>query len=250
LWVGESLGAVERACLRSVLRQGHGLALYCYGEPPRGVPEGTELRDAGEIIPEQTIPQQWRVRADLYSDWFRYELQRRGAGTWLDTDVYLIAPIDHDSPYLFGEQQTGMLNNAVLRLPPTSPILPRLLEPFERRTTPRWLPRRLYWASRVREWLTGSADLTRLPWGTTSPHALTAIARDTGLYHLAQPMERFYPVPWQQADWILDPALSLDEMIAPGTVAVHLWNEVIKSFKNRPAPAGSFLERLQREGSD
>src|SRR5690349_7920416 len=33
LWIGESLGAVERACLRSVLRQGHSLALYCYDRP-------------------------------------------------------------------------------------------------------------------------------------------------------------------------------------------------------------------------
>ena len=33
-----------------------------------------------------------------------------------------------------------------------------------------------------------------------------------------------------------------------GTVAIHLWNECIKGFKNEPAPDGSFLSRLKREG--
>jgi hypothetical protein len=33
------------------------------------------------------------------------------------------------------------------------------------------------------------------------------------------------------------------------TVTVHLWNERIKHFKEKPAPKGSFLARLQQEGA-
>jgi hypothetical protein len=130
-----------------------------------------------------------------------------------------------------------------------SPLLPRFLEPFLTRRTPRWLPWYKYAPRRARELLTGKVDLTDLPWGTTSPVALTALAREFGLTHLAQPQERFYPMPWQKADWIRDPAIAVEDVIGPGTVAIHLWNYCISSFKNEPAPVGSFLERLQREGA-
>jgi hypothetical protein len=239
---------LERACLKSVVPEGHRLALYCYS-PPSGVPEGVELRDAAAILARAELMQVSGGRADLYSDWFRYELLRRGPGTWLDTDVYVIGAIDGEKPYLFGQQAPGMLNNAVLRIPPDSPLLSGLLEPFERRTTPRWLPWRTYVPMRARELLAGRADLTGAPWGTTSPHALTALARKLRLDRLAEPVPRFYPVPWQRAEWILDPSARLEDVTSPETVAIHLWNERIRTFKNQPAPPGSFLRRLQEEGA-
>ncbi|HVM38980.1 MAG TPA: hypothetical protein VM265_11415 [Sphingomicrobium sp.] len=248
LWIGESLGPVERACLRSVLRQGQHMVLYCY-QLPAGVPEGVEVRDAAEVLPESSARAAWVGRNDLYSDWFRYELLRRELGTWLDTDVYLLRPIDLEKPYLFGAQASDTINNAVLRIPPESPLLSLLLEPFHKRTTPRWLPRRTYWRLRLREIIAGGADLTRVPWGTTSPHALTVLAERLGLDQWAEPVEVFYPMPWENADWIRDPAHKLEDVVTEQTVAVHLWNECIRTFKNDPAPAGSFLERLQREGA-
>jgi hypothetical protein len=247
LWVGASLGPVERACLHSMARHGHHVALYCYSEPA-GVPAEVELRDASSVLPYEKIPQAWMHRADLYSDWFRYELLLRGLGTWVDTDVYFVAPLNGTKPCLFGVEAPGILNNAVLRLPPDSPLLPRFLEPFIKQTTPKWMPWRTYLPTRARELLTGKADLSQIPWGTTSPWALTALAREFGIDHLAEPQERFYPMPWQRADWIVDPAIAVEDVIGAGTVAIHLWNRCIAAFKNDPAPAGSFLHRLQQEG--
>ena len=249
LWIGDALGPVERACLKSVVRTGHRLALYCYDEPT-GVPDGVEVRDASLILSRDAITARSEGHPNLYSDWFRYELLRRSLGTWIDADVYVIGQIDGDKAYLFGEQAPGTVNNAVLRLPADSPLLPRLIEPFETATTPHWLKWRFYFPSRIRQLVTGRADLTRLPWGSTGPHALTALAKDYGVYGFADPIERFYPAPWQKAGWILDPAISLDDIATPDTVAVHLWNESIKAFKDRAAPDGSFLQRLQREGSE
>ncbi|HEX2804107.1 MAG TPA: hypothetical protein VHN55_09040 [Sphingomicrobium sp.] len=248
LWVGDALGPVERACLRSILRHGHSVALYCYRKPA-GIPAGVEVRDASAILPQDRIPPEWWGRADLYSDWFRYVLLQRGLGTWVDSDIYLVAPLDMEKPYLFGVEDAPMLNNAVLRTPPDSPLLPRLLEPFVRRTTPRWMPLRKYLPMRAREILTGRVDLAKIPWGTTSPRALTALTLEYGLHDLAEPQERFYPMPWQQARWILDPAVSIDDVTTADTVAVHLWNRCIADFKNEPAPPGSFLHRLQLEGA-
>ena len=248
LWIGDELGPVERACLRSIARH-HRMALYCYDDL-RGVPNEVELRDASEILPYETVTAPWCARADLYSDWFRYELLRRGLGTWVDTDVYLLSPFDMDSPYLFGVESPKYLNSAVFRAPTDSPLIPRLLDPFVKQTTPKWIPWHKYLPRRLRELLTGKVDFTDLPWGTMSPVALTVLARELGLTHLAQPQERFYPVSWQEAPWILEPYIGLADVVGEGTVAIHLWNYCISSFKNEPAPHGSFLERLQSEGAE
>jgi hypothetical protein len=176
-------------------------------------------------------------------------LLRRGLGTWVDTDIYLLRPLDLECSYLFGFESKDRLNSAVFRAPSDSPLLTGLLEPFEKRTTPRFMSWRHYGPKRLRELITGKVDMTDIPWGTTSPAALTGLARELGLTHLAQPRERFYPAPWQQADWIVDPDTSLADVIGQGTVAVHLWNYCIASFKNDPAPHGTFLARLQQEGA-
>ena len=245
MWIGDRLGPVERACLRSVVRQGHSWALYCYA-PPAGIPEGVEVRDAVEILPESALFRHRSGSFALFADWFRYELLLRGLGTWVDTDVYLLAPLDGEREYLFGEQHAGLINNAVLRLPPESPMLPQLLRPFREGTAPAGLPLR----SQLKRLVPGQAELADLPWGSTGPHALTALARRFGLASEALPPDVFYPVPWQRAEGIRDPSLQLSDMVTERTVAVHLWNERIRGFKDQPAPEGSFLHRLQKEGAD
>jgi hypothetical protein len=249
LWIGSSLGPVERACLKSMLRHGKSVSLYCYAEPS-GVPNGVMIKDAASIIPLETLKSRCGDRADLYSDWFRYLLLQRGLGTWLDMDVYVVGEIDGEAEYLFGKQTPTTINNAVLRLPADGAILSALLDPFQRSVIPPWLPWRSYVPMRLRQLFTGRVDLRQAPWGTTSPHALTALARTHGVDHWAEPEDRFYPVPWQRAQWILDPNITLKQLITPNTRAVHLWNECIKRYKNDPAPAGSFLERLHAEGRD
>lgn len=248
LWIGDAIGPVERACMRSVLRQGHGLNLYCYALPA-GVPEGVEVRDAGTILPQDRFFLGSRGSVTPFSDWFRYELQRRGGGTWIDTDMYLVAPLDGSADMLFGEEKPGLINNAVLRLPPESELLRALLDIFERRQTPPGLPWRAWLQSQLHELLHGAPDLRRLPWGATGPIAITAFARKFGVAANALAADVFYPVPWEQATWIVEPRLRLEDRIGEQTAGVHLWNECIKDLKNDRAPRGSFLERLQQEGA-
>lgn len=249
LWIGDSLGPVERACMRSVLRQGHSLALYCYGRPS-GVPDGVELREASTVLPESEVMFHRTGSPGLFADWFRLELQKRALGTWIDLDMYLLGPIDLAQPYLLAEEEPGLINNAVLRLPSDSPMLPLLIEPFEKRTTPSWLPWHRYLWAKAGELLHGEADLSQLPWGTTGAYGLTALARRFGLYSLAYPPDVFYPTGWRQARWIVDPGVKPDDVTTERTRAIHLSNQCIAAFKNLPAPEGSFLSRLQREGAD
>lgn len=246
LWVGDGFGAVERACLRSVLRQGHRLTLYCYREPI-GIPDGLQVEDASTILPEASIVRHRSGSVAPFSDWFRYELLKRGLGTWIDTDMYLLCPLDEDAENLFGEERPGIINNAVLRLPAESPALDELLAPF-RGVVPAWLAPKHRLSSSLRQWLKGGVDVGAMPWGTTGPAALTAVAAKLGLSSCALPPSVLYPVPWERAEWIRDPAFHLDRMVTSETVGIHLWNECIKGFKEGPARRGSFLERLHREG--
>src|SRR5438270_4096743 len=174
LWIGDSFGLVERACLRSIVRQGHRLTLYCYGAPP-GIPEGVELDDASQILPESAVVRHRRGSVAPFADRFRYELLKRDLGTWIDADMYLIRPLDEEREYLFGEERPGVINNAVLRLPANSPVLDYLLTPFQG-TTPPWLARRHRLALHLRRSLGLKVGVGAMPWGTTGPAALTAAA--------------------------------------------------------------------------
>lgn len=249
LWIGDELGAVERACLQSVMRQGHHVALYAY-RCPEGIPEGVDLRDAGTILPERKVFTGRNGSFAAFSDWFRYELLARGLGTWVDTDVYLLKPLDTGRTHLFGEESPGILNNAILRLPADSPMITLLLEPFREAEIPRGLTWRQRLPLLVHRLLSGHVDLRRLPWGSTGPLALTAIARQFGLMGEALPSDMFFPVHWHRADWLANPAVKLEQVASDRTVAIHLWNECIKHLKAKPAPEGSFLKRLQDEGRE
>lgn len=247
-WIGPRLGRVERACLRSMLRQGHEVALYCY-RPVEGVPAGVEIREAAAILGEDKVMRHRGGSVALFANWFRYELQRRGLGIWIDVDQYLLAPIAAPRPHLYGWQEEGVITNAVLRLPRESPILPELLEIFEQGRVPFWLSRPQRLAARFRLWTTGRTGLSHMPWGTAGPYALTAIAMRHGLASEAVPPTIFYPVHYRDAAWLRDPSRALEDMVAPDTIGIHLWNELIKPWKNEPAPPGSFLARLHEEGA-
>jgi hypothetical protein len=248
LWIGPSLGAVERACLRSILRQGHPVSLYSY-EEPAGVPDGVEVRDASEILPEHLIVRHHTGSVALFSNRFRYELLRRGCGVWVDTDFYLLAPLPDDRPYLFGRYAEGVIDSGLLRLPPDSPLLPELLAPFDEHEVPAWLPPRARAAAWWRLRTTGRTQIARMPWGSLGPRAVTAAVHRHGLHHLALPPEVLCAVHWDDARWIRSPSIGVEHVTTPRTRAVHLYNEIIKWFKDQPAPAGSFLARLQDEGA-
>jgi hypothetical protein len=237
--------------LRSVLHYNQRVTLYTYckiGNVPRGV----IVADAEEILPRDRI----FAHGDsgsvaVFADWFRYQLQALGKGTWVDCDAYMIAPLDGQSPYLMGvDRPGGMIQNGILRVPPDSPMLPDLLRFYEDPFVPSWVPWKSWLKAQGRRLLSGRIDPALLPWGTGGPLGLTALAKRHGLYELALPADVLYPKPWEEADWIRDPSIRLEDVTTSRTVSVHLYNERIKHFKNAPKPpAGSFLDRLHREGA-
>lgn len=248
LWIGPQLSFLERACLRSALKWGHAVALYCYREPA-GVPEGVELRDASELFPESAVITHRGGSPSLFSNRFRYELQRRSLGIWIDCDLYFIGPLGEQPKTIVGDQGGGVLAMGILRLPSDCPMLEPLAALFDERSVPPWLP----WRAAIAAWwrlkTTGRSGLPDMPWGSAGPNALNWLARKHGWTQHAQPPSRFYPVHWTDADWLLDPGRPLETVIKADTIAVHLWNELIKRHDLTAAPAGSFAARLVAEGA-
>jgi hypothetical protein len=87
-----------------------------------------------------------------------------------------------------------------------------------------------------------------MPWGTAGPRALTYLADRHGIASLASPPDTFHPIHWRSAQAICDPALPLEAIVSEETLGIHLWAEITRKFHSAPAPEGSLLHRIQREG--
>jgi hypothetical protein len=249
LWVDGALGPVERACIRSVLAQGHRLVLWHYG-PLKGVPEGVELADGDEVVPRERLfrhvpSASWA----LFSNLFRYCMLQQARGLWLDSDMYLLRPIPWDGSPLFGLGESGLAATSLIGLPADNPVLAELIAYFDAHAIPPWLPLRWRLRFAFQRAIAGSYRLETVPWGTLGPHGFTALLKRHGLLNQARPMQVFVPWSWREANWIFSPDEPLESRITPDTLAAHLFNEVIRPRKNLPPPPGSFIERLHREGA-
>ncbi len=92
LWIGERLSPMERLSITSFLRNGHPFHLYVYGKPD-GVPEGTVVLDANEILPSSRI---FKYAAHNtyagFANFFRYKLLSEKGGWWVDADTVCLKP--------------------------------------------------------------------------------------------------------------------------------------------------------------
>jgi len=251
LWIGKGLSYIERLSFVSMLHQGHPVALYIYS-PVENVPDGVEIRDANTILPEEAIIYDHQTRSPaLFTNHFRYELQRHNAGTWVDADLVLLAPLP-ERDYLFGWESEKRINGAVFKAPADSELLRYLLEFTQASPViPPWWPE---WKKRLqglRAFLGWPIKHQDMPWGTFGPGAITYFVHECGLASDVLPKNVFYPIHHNNADWFFDPRVNINRYLGEDTIAVHLWNKLITQYKDAPAPKGSFIqEQCHRLGID
>lgn len=246
IWIGPRLGPIHAACLKSFVRHGHRTRLYIY-EEPSDIPEGVELVDASQLIPAEYTVRYSRNDMHkgsyaLFSDFLRYEILKTGAGLYVDCDVYCLRPIE-DEDYIFGYQDSGQINGAVLKLPPDSPALKNLLAIRDAKAfIPPWLSTRKQKKYRRRALLGIPKKIENMPWGIAGPEAVTWYLKKDGLHKYAKPIDVFYPVHYYQTALFSDPNISIKSLATPRTLALHLYNEMIKHLDLEDVPAGSPLE--------
>lgn len=222
LWIGQTLSPYEELCLASFVAGGFDVDLWVYGDVAR-VPAGVRLRPAAELVAESEVftylgqPLAYGGTSNV----FRYRMLQREATAWIDADVLLVGDALPSDPELFGLESPGVINGAVLRLPPGSPALD-------------------YLASHV-----GRFDRATVKHGMTGPRILSEALREFDLVGRAQPVDVLYPLHWSEAWKLFDPRATEEvERRVGGSATVHLWNEMLRlggTVKDHRPPAGSFL---------
>src|SRR5271166_1311592 len=253
LWIGEELGYIEKLTLASALSVGHSFTVYSYAPGKlRGVPSGVEVRDANEVVPYQELAHYFDGgSAALGTDFFRYAMQAKGLGTWVDLDLYFIRPIDFDDEYVFGWEHKTSINGAVLSLPANSDMVRELCDiPHMNWRPPFYGPRKtaiFYW----RRLTEGDIRPEKNRWGTFGPMFLTYLAKKYRVAKQAKERSVFYPVRHQQAKLLFGPPEPVESLLTNETRTVHLWHSVLVREARVSPPPGSYLEAAcRRHGLD
>jgi len=254
LWIGPALSTVEKLTINSFLANGHDFHLYAYSDI-EGVPAGTTIRDANEILPESSIfTYQCEYAKGSYAafaNYFRYSLLLRRGGWWVDTDVVCLRPFDFPDEVVVAQSFEGKWGvlpiNCVIKPPPGD----RLME----------------WAAEKCE----SVKVDELKYGETGPLLIQRGVKELGYADRCADFDVFCPFTWRQLreglvyqdSTFATPALNeLKELyrrlfrplairgrITRNTVAVHLWNEVWRQNgldKNARYHPSCFFEQAKR----
>ena len=231
LWIGGDLSFLEQLCLKSFVDAGHHLKLYSY-QPIGNAPDGIEMADAGEILPQSDFLRHARTDSPaLHSDLFRYHLLARSDRTiWADTDAYCVKPFETASGHFFAwESETG-INGGVLGLPPDSQALAELLEfTTDEYAIPDW-----YGDDYRRELEEMKAAGTPVhagdqPWGVWGPHALTHFLKKTGESRHALPRVALYPFAYEERSLMLRPGFDTGRHITDETYSVHFYGRRMRA---------------------
>jgi hypothetical protein len=248
LWIGDELSKLEQLCIASFLKNGHDFHLYTYNQV-KGVPEGTVIKDAAEIIPADQVFMYSTGTYAIFADWFRWKLLYVKGGFWVDTDVVCLKPFEFGSDIVFGIAEREIAGVGVLAFPAGHELTgfmhdvcddPNKLLPYDTMNRKlKKLRRRLMRRGRA-----------NVGWGEAGgPTGFTAALKYFKLMDFAKPFTYFYPIAhynWQAA---FDETLADDVDLFSNTYAVHLWNDMIRHMpefdKNASFPPNSLFEQLK-----
>lgn len=131
LWIGSTLSNLERLTIQSFIACGHEFWLWVYEDIISPLPEGIIIKDARNILPEQSIfrykngNQFGHGKGSLagFSDIFRYKLLYDYGGWWSDMDVTCLRPLNFDAPYVFRRHDVLSVVGNVMKCPKGSDLM-------------------------------------------------------------------------------------------------------------------------------
>lgn len=244
LWIGPQLSWLECLSINSFLRQGHPYTLYCY-DPPQGVPDGVNLRPASQVCPAPQKPSA-RRNSVIHSDLFRAKLLSKTNMIWADLDVICRRPIATVAGHVHGYIKPDRIGSSLLRLPPESATLRKLLKFV---TSPAPIP---VWARDAESWRQRAAqgehwNIHALTWGDAGPRALTYFLQATGEDRHSSPQEQFYPIGQGKLHWLFDPNVPTQLIETEATNAVHVFGytrKLLAKHHNGLPPEGGWLHNM------
>jgi len=220
LWFGAPLSVMERLCVRSFLTNGHEFHLYTYGNL-EGVPEGTTIKDANEILPEAKIKQFRCIQQ--FADFFRNMLLLKLGGWWVDMDIVCLKPFDFQTPYVFYRDfEESTITSIVIKCPAGSPIMEHCCDIVNKMS---------------------QNQLDHLCYQDIGSYLIYPAVKKFNLMHFAPSGITFDPICWFNCWRVVDPNKQWD---LRQSYALHLfhaaWNEgheawaIHKCMPNRKSP--------------
>tara|TARA_B110000908_G_scaffold163584_1_gene210332 strand:+ start:694 stop:1512 length:819 start_codon:yes stop_codon:yes gene_type:complete len=245
LWIGDTLGDLEKLSLLSFAHQGHPVTLFHTHPLQDPRLDGVTLRHAHDVFEyEDSLLDQAAPAA--FADLFRLRMVRDTDLTWVDTDVFCLKPFLASDGYLIGFESDTTVNNAVLRLPSNSEALNALIDVFsEPSFVPPWLSKPD--AKEVKKLppeqrLLGSAKQVPNAFG---PLAITWALKETGEVAHALPFDHLNPVPWPLGDIYFNPHGGVEGWLTDNTMGVHMYASRVRAVHKRTPPyVGSFIANI------
>jgi hypothetical protein len=237
LWIGRRMPGAQAACLRSFVRHGHGVEVFCYG-PVMGMPREVVVRDAGEYLARERAeaygPAAGKSEGSLAlpSNVFRYALLKSEGGWWVDADVFCVRSFPEAEVVVAGERSRGGGERAascVMRLPKGHALAGWCLE-------------------RARG--TGRAAAR---FGETGPELVAAGLAALGIEGALSPAWTYCPVDWWAYRGMDEAGVGAGvAALGASCRAVHLWNEMWRRDGYEipwPGNEGSLLGQLSAVGA-
>jgi hypothetical protein len=227
-WHGP-LNPLAYACLASFAQAGARIRVFSY-DSGLDLPSGVLLADARSICPDESLTRRFIANGKpsiaTFADMFRYHMIEKTGYCWVDTDMLCLSrPTFGDREFVFCRQAdavgTSLINNAVLRLPPSHPALAELIATAD-----------------------AAVDVDQR-WGAIGPFLLTPILEKHGLAHHALDSRVCYPIEPEQFWKLFLPAHhDWARRATGGATFAHLWSEAVawSSFDFWACPPeGSYL---------
>jgi hypothetical protein len=236
-WYGP-LNPFAYACLASFPQLGESVRLFTYDQNVE-LPPGVIRVDARTICPDESLISRFIANGKpsiaTFADMFRYRMMRQTGCCWIDTDMLCLSrPAFENDGFVFCRQAdavgTSLVNNAVLRLPPSHPALAELEGAAE-----------------------AAIDVNQR-WGAIGPFLLTPILAKYNLTGHALDSHDCYPIEPEQfwklflasdREWVAD--------AVRGASFVHLWSEAIAwtgyDLWACPPPGSYLHEAFERLGA-
>lgn len=257
LWIGGKLSFLEELCLKSFVDAGHHTILFTY-EGTENVPDGVEIRDGAEILPNPNVMRHARTGSPaLFSDLFRYKmLERMDRTIWVDTDAYCCKPFVTETGHFHAYEKKNEINGGVLGLPKDSKTLRALLDfTADVHAIPPWFSadeRQRLEEARAAGAPVHAADM---PWGVWGPHALTHFLKATGEVKHSMPQVALYPVSYSDRKLLTLPGADLGAYITDETFSIHLYGRrmrprISEKFGGVPRPRSLIGKLLKKHGID
>ncbi|MCH2172903.1 hypothetical protein MK489_19170 [Myxococcota bacterium] len=234
VWIGSQLTLLECLTIKLFQNAGHEFHLWSYG-PLKNLPQGTVVRNAAEILPEESIfgfdgipldsiPSGGIGSLSHWSDQFQCKLLHQEGGIYSQMDVAVLAPMDFDTPYILAPHKDRSLAPVIMKAPKRSEFTKACYE---------------HLSSKI-----NAGSMNGMHWDY-SMQLIMSVAKDFSLVH------DDFVLSWDEY-WDLgarhDGPFYDAEEPGPEVRIIHWSNATNRTFKDRPIRNSFYAQLLERMG--